>query len=209
MRARHQLLAGAGLAVDEHRGVGGRDLLDGLEHAAHRPRCRRRSRRSGTAPRRPRASAAFSASARSRARRSPRSSSARSTFSRTTSGANGFCRKSNAPSLIASTAVSTVPKAVTIMHAGSRGRSSRTACSTSSPSTPLHLEVGDDEVGAGGLPPADAREPLRPGRRQAPPRGPCAARSRARPSRIVSLSSMMRIRAISSRQPLARAVRQG
>ena len=37
-RARHQLLAGARLAVDIDRRVGGRDLFDGLEHRAHRRR---------------------------------------------------------------------------------------------------------------------------------------------------------------------------
>ena len=76
-----------------------------------------------------------------------RSSSARSTLSRTTSGANGLMRKSKAPSFIASTAVSTVPKAVMII-AGQSGSSSRTAAQHLDAVEPLHLEVGDDEVGA-------------------------------------------------------------
>ena len=36
--ARDQLLAGAGLAGDQHRDVGGRDLLDLAEHLLHRRR---------------------------------------------------------------------------------------------------------------------------------------------------------------------------
>ena len=47
--ARDQLLAGAGLAGDQHRDVGRRDLLDLAEHLLHRRRRCRRSRRTGTA----------------------------------------------------------------------------------------------------------------------------------------------------------------
>ena len=35
-RARHQLLAGAALAEDQHRGIGRRDLLDHAAHLEHR-----------------------------------------------------------------------------------------------------------------------------------------------------------------------------
>ena len=139
--------------------------------------------------------AALSASARSRARRSPRSSSARATFSRTTSGANGFCRKSQAPSRIASTAVSTVPKAVTIIT-GQSGSRSRTAFTTSSPPIPSILRSvitnstgGRPAAGAMCVNPSapdDAITASCPMRRTVAPN----------PSRIVSLSSMMRIRAI-------------
>ena len=114
-RARHQLLAGARLAVDGDRRVGrarpSRSSRTPRASAAVSPTIS--SKRYGAAA--SARSAAFSASARSRARRSLRSSSARATFSRTTSGANGFCRKSKAPRRIASTAVSTVPNAVTII----------------------------------------------------------------------------------------------
>ena len=47
--ARDQLLAGAGLAGDEHRDVGGRDLLDLAEDLLHARRTSRGSRRSGSA----------------------------------------------------------------------------------------------------------------------------------------------------------------
>ena len=135
---RHQLLAGARFAVDVHRRVGGRDLLDGLEHRASSPASRRRSRRSDRGRRRRRAGPRSPPATRSSARRSSRSSSARATLRRTTSGANGFCRKSKAPSRIASTAVSTVPNAVTIMT-GQSGSRSRTALTTSSPPVPSIL----------------------------------------------------------------------
>ena len=53
--ARHQLLAGARLAVDVDRRVGRRDLLDRLRTPRASPASRRRSRRSGSARRRRRA----------------------------------------------------------------------------------------------------------------------------------------------------------
>ena len=55
--------------------------------------------------------------------------------------------KSNAPSFIASTAVSTVPNPVMIMI-GTSGSSALIALSTSTPVAALHLEIGDHEVGA-------------------------------------------------------------
>ena len=150
-------------------------------------------------------SAAASASARSRPSRSRRSSSPRSSFSRTTSGANGFCKKSNAPRRIASTAVSTVPKAVTII-AGHDGSSSRTAFSTSRPPVPSIFRSVMTKSAPRCLNCARPAAPFGATIASWPMRRTVAAR----PSRIVSLSSMIRTRAIAasitqdlSRRPFA------
>ncbi len=110
-------------------------------------------------------------------------------MSRTTSGANGLVRKSKAPSFMASTAVSTVPKAVMIMVTAS-GSKAETWRSTSTPSMPSILRSVTTKSTS-----PRARSVASP----APPDGatsavcPILRMVWARPSRMVSLSSMIRM----------------
>ena len=104
---------------------------------------------------------------------------------------NGFCRKSIAPMRMASTATSTVPNAVTIM-AGQPGSICLTAPTTSRPPTPSILRsvmtksAGCFFMRAMPAAPGAARVASCPMRRTVA----------AIPSRMVSLSSMIRMRAI-------------
>ena len=104
-------------------------------------------------------------------------------------GRERLMRKSKAPSFIASTAVSTVPKAVMII-AGQSGSSSRTPRSTSTPSSPSILRSVMTKSARRLL---EALEALlcRSWRRAA--RWPIFLTTCASPSRMVSLSSMIRI----------------
>ena len=107
--ARGQLLAGAGLAGDQHRARRRRDGLEQLEQIAHHAAAARRARRCDSAPR-----------AASAGRRSPicsrRCSSAESSTCSSASNWNGLVMKSAAPCLMASTASFTVPKPVMTMR---------------------------------------------------------------------------------------------
>ena len=131
----HQLLARARLAVDQHRDVGRRHLLDGLVQQPasgrrarrSRPRRRRRRRRRAAPPPRPRPAPG---PASPRAAPAPARPSAAAPRAGTASAGSPWRRRR-----MASTAVSTVPKAVTI-STGQAGSISFTARVTSRPPTP-------------------------------------------------------------------------
>jgi hypothetical protein len=156
-RARHQLLADAALAEDQHGGVGRRRALDRVESPAqrralahHLVRARRRA-----------CSERFSS-------RSSRAARARCGWSRRTrSLSSGFSMKSNAPSLVASTAVLTVPWPE-IITTGSARRLAR-AAQRLEPVHARHLDVEEDEVGRLAL---DGGEPVLARSRRRRPRSP-------------------------------------
>ena len=134
--ARHELLADAALAPDEHGRTGRRRLAQSRRARAPAAASRRRS---GSASRR-RAGTSGSRCA------GARESSALRTVTSTRSLSSGFSMKSNAPSLVASTAVDTVPcPEMTTM--GVTSTMCRSRCSTSRPSMPGILTSRKMQIG--------------------------------------------------------------
>ena len=183
-RARDQLLARTALAVDEHGRIARGDFLDGAPDEGHLL---------AAADELGELTVGLGAVildlgvglARAALRRAD--SSARATLSLTTSLWIGFVMKSNAPSFIASTAVSTVPKPVMIMI-GTSGSIALMPFEHVDAGAAFHLEIGDDEVGALLLERGDAGHAA-----AVTGSWPSFLTVIARPSRIVSLSSMIRI----------------
>jgi hypothetical protein len=113
--SRHQFLAGAALAGDENCRIGGGDANDATEDV-------------------PNLSGLPDDVAEVVALTEIRGRAARATLVRSSSSTKGFCTKSWAPKRIASTASSTVPKAVMTITSVS-GEASLVRCSTSRPPT--------------------------------------------------------------------------
>ena len=147
--ARHQLLAGAVLAEDEHVGVGRRRLAARSDTVAHRPATCRGSRLAGRS-----VSAGNSRFCRLRlaaSRRLARSFTAARTVATSFSFCQGLATKSDAPRFIASTAVSTRRVRRDQHHHRAAGRCSRIRASQSSPSRPDRSPVHEIHVEQDGV----------------------------------------------------------
>ena len=172
-RARDQLLAGAGLAVDHHREVGGGEPRDGAVDLLHR-RAAADQRQRLVARRAARWARAATGGA--------GGASARPTTASNSCKSNGLGRYSNAPRWVAFTAVISVDCAL-ITTTRRSGRSALDARDQVEPVLVRHDHVGDDQVALALLHPAPQRGGVA---------GACAPDSPERPSAWVSTVRMER-----------------